>query len=116
MSGYIALAKEFRKRDNLKNIGPVVGRVMSELPDLKVSILNDQIILSAEQLYITDSLFKDTYNISLSGDMTINDVLQTISGDVSMKVDPLKKGEFIIVVPSGSGQEFFIVDRVRKVS
>lgn len=115
MNGYTALANEFKKRNNIKNIGPIVGRVMSELPDLKISILNDQIILSADQLYITDSLFKDTYDISLSGDMTINDVLQTISGDVSMKVDSLKKGEFVMVVPSGTGQEFFLVDRVKKV-
>lgn len=115
MNGYTALAKEFRKRDNIKDVGCIVGRVMNELPDLKVSILNDQIILSAEQLYISDALFKETYDISLSGDMTINDVLQTISGDVSMKVDPLKKGDQVIVIPSGSGQEFFIVDRVRKV-
>ena len=90
MNGYIALANEFKKRNNTKNIGSIVGRVMSELPDLKISILNDQIILSAEQLYITDLLFKD-------------------------EVDPLKKDDFVMLVPSGSGQEFFIVDRVRKV-
>jgi len=90
MNAYIALANEFKKRNNTKKIGSIVGHVMSELPDLKISILNDQIILSAEQLYITDLLFKD-------------------------EVDPLKKDDFVMLVPSGSGQEFFIVDRVRKV-
>ena len=114
MDAIIDLAKEFRKRDPKKILGPIVGRVLSPLPDLQVSILSDQVVLSADKLYITEKLYKDSEAISLSGNLMIDDILKPVNGELTIVKEILKKDEMIMLVPAENGQEFFIIDKVRK--
>ncbi|MGB6129436.1 MAG: DUF2577 family protein [Psychrilyobacter sp.] len=67
MSYYqVEVAKMFRKLRNEKPIGTVLGEVISPPPELKISILEGQIILYPDQLHMTDHLWDDyfrTYKI-----------------------------------------------------
>jgi len=115
MNAYTQLAKEFKKRDNKVGLGPIIGKVLNSLPDLKISILSGQVVLNRSQLYITKSLYEDTIDVMLSGDLNIDNVSQIVEGDISLGVDPLSEGDKVLMIPSNSGQEFFIIDIVRKV-
>jgi len=115
MNEIVTLAKEFKKRDNIKNIGALVGRVMSPLPELRIGIFKDQIVLSADKLYITESLYQDEKDVSMSGNLSIDGITKSIAGDIKMTVESLKKDDLVMLVPSGSGQEFFVIDKIRKV-
>lgn len=55
----VGIAKMLKERNNKERIGPCVGKVTSATP-LKVNILNGEIVLQAEQLYITDNLILKT--------------------------------------------------------
>jgi|GEM_PF-1150677 len=114
MDSIIDLAKEFRKRDPKKILGPIVGRVLSPLPDLQVSILSDQVVLSADKLYITEKLYKDTETVFLNGDLILDDITKSVNGELTMTKEILKKDEKVMLVPTENGQEFFIIDKVRK--
>jgi hypothetical protein len=67
MSYYqVEVAKMFRKLRNEKPIGTVLGEVINPPPELKISILEGQIILYPDQLHMTDHLWDDyfrTYKI-----------------------------------------------------
>lgn len=51
----VGLASMFKDRDNKGKIGPCIGLVMDITP-LKVNILNNQVTLQGEQLYVSDNL------------------------------------------------------------
>ncbi|MCS5420775.1 MULTISPECIES: DUF2577 family protein [Psychrilyobacter] len=51
----------FRKLRNEKPIGNVLGKVINPPPELKISILEGQITLYPDQLYMTDNLWNDYY-------------------------------------------------------
>ncbi|WP_240843659.1 DUF2577 family protein [Acidaminobacter sp. JC074] len=114
MSEIVALALEFKKRDPKKILGPVVGKVVKPMPDLQVTILSGQVVISAESLYITEKLYKDSYDMPVTGDLTIDDLVKSIEGNIRLEVEVLKVGELVMLVPAGNGQEYFIIDRVRK--
>lgn len=57
----VEAAKIFQKLRNETPIGTVLGEVISPPPELKISILEGQIILYPDQLYMTDNLWNDYY-------------------------------------------------------
>lgn len=82
MSWDIALAKEFRKRENPKTIGACIGTVTSVEP-FAGNILDGEILLDQSNTYVCNSLltherdFNRTGNDTVSGTISING---TVSG------------------------------------
>ena len=125
----IELAKKFKNRDNKQQIGNVVGKVISVLPDLKVSILEGQIVLNKEQLYISvllENIYKREYEISNIVGKTdaVNDggdnasshfhSIETLKGTITF-IDTLKVNDEVLLIPTADEQTWFIVDKVRKL-
>lgn len=155
MSWENELAKQFKQRDNPSIIGAVIGKVISPMPDLKVSILDGIVILQKEQLYITaglkEKLYKTEIRGSKSGDIQIRTITYSQNEEIldddfpkqrikivqetgtnqlyeitnldmfdkeNIKINlwfELKKGDEVLVIPSASEQQFFIVDIVEPV-
>lgn len=115
MNGIVDLALEFKKRDPKKILGPVIGKVIKPLPDLQITILSGQVVISAESLYIAEKLYKDSYDLPVTGDLKIDGFEKPVEGDISVEIELLNAGDLVMLIPAGNGQEFFVVDRVRKV-
>ncbi len=139
----IGLAHMFKERDNIDKIGNCIGKVV-DIEPIKISILNGDVILQEEQLYICSNLL-DTYtrkykeegniqfrDINCGTTNNVNDGGQGASShnhiieNISIKTeynsegtivltDTLKVGDEVLIVPSESEQIFFIVDKVQKV-
>ncbi len=60
MSYQTKIARLFKSFENKKNIGSIIGKVISPYPNLTISIFEGQVILYPEQLYI-NKLLTDTY-------------------------------------------------------
>ena len=54
------LAKKIKGFENPNPTGSIIGKVINLLPDLKISIMNGEVILYPEQLYI-NTLITDEY-------------------------------------------------------
>ena len=54
------LAKKIKGFENPSPIGAIIGEVISPMPELKISIMDNQVILYPEQLYI-NTLLTDEY-------------------------------------------------------
>lgn len=123
------LAKQFKSRDNPKPLGAIIGKVESLKP-VVISIQSGQFMLQEDQIYICNQIlerettFKDYIaNHSQSGKMKYHSHNGSYSanGDIvangRVHLDEVwKVGDFVMVVPDESGQHFFIVDIIRKVS
>lgn len=77
------LAREFKKRNNKKSIGPCVGVIQSISP-LRASICDGQIMIDDSNGYTCKS---------------VSEVFKT--------------GDNVLIIPSGDDQKFFIVDVIR---
>lgn len=117
----VELAKMFKERNNKDLIGPCIGKVVAASP-LKISILDDQVVLQGGQLYITEGLTTKEYlidysdgdvsgNLSTSGSLTS---LNIKDGKATLKFS-LKIGDEVLLIPAASEQIFFVVDKVKKV-
>lgn len=115
MNVYSELAKEFKKRDNFKTIGAIVGKVEAGLPDIKISIFNGQIILNKQNLFMSDQIFSHHYSLKLSGHVTIDDVSGSIDEVFTAEKAPIKAGDLVMLIAANNNQEFFIIDKVRKL-
>lgn len=117
------LAQQFTLRDNPKNkMGAMLGKVISTSPPV-VTIQNGQYIIKGEQLYVAYHLLerKSKYtNMSQSGNISINchpcqgSYTSTCSGDIQLE-EVWKVGDLVLVIPSESEQQFFVVDVVRQL-
>lgn len=124
----VELAKMFKERNNVDKIGNCIGKVVASNP-LKIEILNGEILLREEQLYITDSATDKEYKMKLEagtgiGDIAINNLpsnpLITLNVNAKDKTKlnlyfELKEGDEVLLVPTENEQKFCIVDKVRKV-
>ena len=86
-NGYTGLAKNFKARDNKLPIGNIVGEVINGFPDIKISILDGNIILTKDKLYCCNSVLSDALNI----------------------------GDFLLLLHTANEQTWFIVDKVTKL-
>ena len=87
---------ELNKRNNKEKIGAVVGTVLDR-DNLKVGILNNDIILTNNNYYTTkyfDDLLKSFH---------------TIDGNIVYEVN---KGDKVLVIATEDIQTYFIVDKL----
>ena len=117
------LAEQFRSRDNPKTkMGAMLGKVVSTSPPV-VTIQNGKYTINGEQLYIAYHLLerKSTYSsMKQSGSITVScphgggSYTSSSTGDIVLD-DVWKAGDLVLVIPSESEQQFFVVDVVRQL-
>ena len=122
------LAGEFKKRENPHLIYPCIGEVISTEP-FKVSIQDGKYLLDEENAYVCRHILerksKMSFNVqnsqSASGNINIscegagafsfssNGTMQVEKQDVHL-YEVWKAGDYVLVVPDGKNEKFFIVD------
>lgn len=117
------LASQFKMRDNpTTKMGAMLGKVISTSPPV-ISIQNGQYTIKGEQLYVAYHLLerKSTYtNMSQSGNISINchpcqgSYTANCTGNIQLE-EVWKVGDLVLVIPSQSEQQFFVVDVVRQL-
>lgn len=117
------LAEQFRSRDNPKTkMGAMLGKVISTSPPA-VSIQNGKYTIKGEQLYIAYHLLerKSTYSsMNQSGSITVScphgggSYTSSSTGDIVLD-EVWKAGDLVLVIPSESEQQFFVVDVLRQI-
>ena len=117
------LAEQFKSRDNPKTkMGAMLGTVISISPPV-VTIQNGRYTIKGEQLYVAYHLLerKSTYstmhqkgNISVSCPHGGGSYTSTSTGDIQLE-EVWKVGDLVLVIPSETEQQFFVVDVVRKL-
>lgn len=128
MSWEYDLAKEFTSRNNPTNrLGPCLGKVESVSPAI-ISIQDGNYMIQGDQLYVSYHLLeRETTYSELVGNMngSINidchpcggSYQGSINSSGNIHLDAVwKVGDLVLVVPSESGQQFFVVDVVRPIS
>ena len=113
----------FRERDNPKTkMGAMLGKVVSTSPPV-VTIQNGRYTIKGEQLYVAYHLLerKSAYSqMSQSGNISINchpcngSYTASCSGDIQLE-EVWKAGDLVLVIPSETEQQFFVVDVVRQL-
>lgn len=128
MSWEYELAKEFTSRTNPTNtLGPCLGKVESVSPAI-ISIQDGNYMIKEDQLYVS-------YHI-LERETTYTELVGNMNGSINIDCHPCggsyqgsitssghihldavwKVGDLVLVVPSESGQQFFVVDVVRPIA
>lgn len=117
------LASQFKSRDNPKTkMGAMLGKVVSTSPPV-VTIQDGKYTISGDQLYVAYHLLerKSTYSsMKQSGSITVScphgggSYTSTSTGDVVLD-EVWKPGDLVLVIPSESEQQFFVVDVVRQL-
>lgn len=117
------LAEQFKIRDNPKTkMGAMLGKVVSTSPPV-VTIQNGRYTIKGEQLYIAYHLLerKSTYSsMNQSGSITVScphgggSYTSSSTGDIVLD-EVWKAGDLVLVIPSESEQQFFVVDVVRQL-
>lgn len=116
------LASQFRSRDNKIKMGPILGKVVSTSPPV-VTIQDGKYTISGDQLYVAYHLLERSSaysSMTQSGSIKINchpcqgSYTSSCSGDIKLE-EVWKPGDLVLVIPSESEQQFFIVDVVRQL-
>lgn len=117
------LASQFKCRDNPKTkMGPMLGKIVSISPAV-VTIQDGKYTISGDQLYVAYHLLerKSTYSsMHQSGSISVScphgggSYTSTSTGDIVLD-EVWKPGDLVLVIPSESEQQFFIVDVVRQL-
>jgi hypothetical protein len=139
------IAKLFKKRDNPSVIGPVIGKVLSSPPGIKVSILSGKVILDKSHIYINESLLSSHIRTFLIDDGLLNFLeescgmtsLEHDGGDnaeshdhqiKSLEIDTtfdaegsiqftnsLAKNDEVLLLPINNNQKFFLICKVKQL-
>lgn len=134
----IEAMKIFKMYENKEVWEACIGKVIKPMPELTVSILNGQFILTPELLYLNDRLHDDyTREFELEG--TIDEIeIETTSLNMTasqhqhkhgtikgsgkykahgtiINTDTLIIGDFVQVIPTQEGQKWFVTSKYRKV-
>ncbi len=130
------MAKELKIRQNPKMLGPIIGKIISPPPNLKISILEGQVFIT--KCYVLDSLLSnytriasiplqqasgtgDTNSVDDGGDnasphshtVSLNSLqLNKISFTFN---DTLKTGDEVLLIPTPDNQVFFLVGRIKSI-
>lgn len=117
------LAEQFKSRDNPKTkMGAMLGTVVSTLPPA-ITIQNGRYTIKGEQLYVAYHLLERKSNYSSmhqSGSISVScphgggSYTSTSTGDIQLE-EVWKAGDLVLVIPSETEQQFFVVDVVRKL-
>lgn len=118
MSNLVELAKLFKERENQSHMGIQIGKVISEMPDVKISI-NGKIILTKDHLIFSSQLLKDyarAFEINTKDPILHNDNLTNTSFKGTLKwTDEIKIGDEILLIPTQDEQLFYAADVVRRL-
>lgn len=118
------IASMFKERDNVTTkIGVCLGRVISTSPPA-ISIQNGKYIIKGEQLYVSYHLIQRQSNysqMSQSGTISVScphsGGSYTSESTGSITLDEVwKVGDLVLMVPSESEGQWFVVDVVRKLA
>ena len=138
------IAKLIKGNKKIKGYGPIIGKIISPPPEIKISALSGKLILSKSYLYINDFLLSQyKRDISIDGQITfidencgetdlVNDggynaslhLHEIVSLEVDTDyeaeatinlVDTLKINDEVLLLPTESGQKFFIVCKVKQL-
>lgn len=121
MAWDVDLAKMFKERENVAPIGNIVGKVVGGLPNIKIAILDDNVILDKNKLYCCNKLLSHTRqgNISLT---TTTETAQGHSHSVNVNANctidmqaDLKVGDLVLMMHSIDEEMWFIVDKIIKM-
>ena len=117
------LAGQFKQRDNpTTKMGAMLGKVVSTNPAV-VTIQNGKYTIKGDQLYVAYHLLerKSAYtNMSQSGSISVScphgggSYTSTCTGNIQLE-ECWKPGDLVLVIPSESEQQFFVVDVVRQL-
>lgn len=117
------LAEQFKSRDNPKTkMGAMLGTVVSTSPPV-VTIQNGRYTIKGDQLYVAYHLLErqSTYtNMHQKGSISVScphgggTYTSTSTGDIQLE-EVWKVGDLVLVIPSETEQQFFVVDVVRKL-
>ena len=117
------LADMFKQRDNPKTkMGAMLGKVVSTSPPV-VTIQDGKYTIKGEQLYVAYHLLerKSAYtNMNQSGNISINchpckgSYTAYCTGNIQLE-EVWKAGDLVLVIPSETEQQFFVVDVVRQI-
>lgn len=122
------LAKDDIKNTNPSRIGNIVGSVININP-LKISILDGNIILQKEHLYICNSLRNDyirqftlqnftgtTNSVNDGGDNASSHShnINSLEGEIKF-TDTLKIDDKVLLVSTVNEQTWFIIDKITKL-
>lgn len=117
------LAEQFKSRDNPKTkMGAMLGKVVSTNPAV-VTIQDGKYTIKGEQLYIAYHLLerKSAYSsMHQSGSISVScphgggSYTSTSTGDIVLD-EVWKAGDLVLVIPSESEQQFFVVDVLRQL-
>ena len=117
------LEEQFKSRDNPKTkMGAMLGKVVSTNPAV-VTIQDGKYTIKGEQLYVAYHLLerKSTYSsMHQSGSISVScphgggSYTSTSTGDIVLD-EVWKAGDLVLVIPSESEQQFFVVDVLRQL-
>lgn len=117
------LADMFKQRDNPKTkMGAMLGKVVSTSPPV-ITIQDGKYTIKGKQLYVAYHLLerKSSYtNMSQSGNISINchpckgSYVASCTGNIQLE-EVWKVGDLVLVIPSETEQQFFVVDVVRQI-
>lgn len=118
----VNFAKELKKRDNQPKMGAMLGKVISVEP-VKISIQDGRFFVTSENGYICNQLLEriSSYTLSENGNIDVSckhgGGSYSLNGSGNVHLDAVwKAGDYVMIVPDGSEQHFFIVDIVRGVA
>lgn len=128
MSWANEMAKQFKDRDNQRPLGAIVGEVVSPLPDLTISAVDGQVLLTRKNLYISAGLKEKQYkaDVAISDGSTELRAGTTESYEiVSFETEKdtttitmhfeLKPGDMVLLLPTADEQTFYVIDKVEKL-
>lgn len=117
------LAEQFKSRDNPKTkMGAMLGKVVSTNPPV-ITIQDGKYTIKGEQLYVSYHLLERASkysSMSQSGNISINchpckgSYTASCSGSITLE-EVWKVGDLVLVIPSETEQQFFVVDVVRQI-
>jgi hypothetical protein len=104
------LAKMFKERENKKVEGIVIGKVITGMPELSISIGSD-IILDSDQLIVSNRLYHMLKH-EIHIDITIVQGVEVKDTYYVPVPVPLVVGDLVILIPQTDGQVYFVIDKV----
>jgi len=96
---HVKLADEMKKRNNIERIGTVAGLVIGVNP-LKISILNGDVILGEDDLYVCQS----------ATDYTMDVITTEETGTAYHQ--GLQVNDKVAMVAAENNQKFFVIDKI----
>lgn len=86
----VEMAKREKDRENLKLNGITIGKVINPLPEVKIHVQNEEVILDKDDIVVAQMIYSSYQNIDGTW---------------------LLAGDEVILIPSSNGQIYFLIDR-----